>query len=223
MNFLKRLLSKRRGEDLRGSVPYKRAVQFVSERCEKTSRTVCLFEGEAAKLFYTERRDLGRLFRILKTDGKVCCLKREARPLRIPFYELWIPDPSGRKPETGELPVGADLPKGTKRAIRTLLDPEGKEYPFEAVKRCYKSADAALFAKTACRLPYEDYLRTPWWNAIRKERMEMDGHTCTRCGKSHVRLEVHHKTYGHKGAEALHMGDLTTLCSDCHRIVHGRK
>lgn len=70
-----------------------------------------------------------------------------------------------------------------------------------------------------------DYLKSPKWAAMRARVIFRDGGVCQadwgngKC-QSRREIEVHHKTYVRFGCE--NMGDLVTLCHDCHERVHGR-
>jgi 5-methylcytosine-specific restriction endonuclease McrA len=63
---------------------------------------------------------------------------------------------------------------------------------------------------------YEEYLRSPKWRRKRKDRLQIDGHACQKCGATskQYRLEVHHLTYERLSDER--MEDLQTLCVLCH-------
>lgn len=69
-------------------------------------------------------------------------------------------------------------------------------------------------------MPYEEYLKTPEWRARRQKALRFAGFRCQVCN-SPDRLEVHHRTYERRGHELL--GDLTTLCNDCHMIFHNHR
>ncbi len=72
---------------------------------------------------------------------------------------------------------------------------------------------------------YAAYLRSPWWQRVRRVRIHYADFTCNRCGyrqesfePSDKRLEVHHLTYKHLGAEW--PWELEVLCEDCHAAHH---
>lgn len=69
---------------------------------------------------------------------------------------------------------------------------------------------------------YAKQYRDPRWFELRKQRLSMDGYTCTGCGNIHG-LEVHHVRY----IRGRHIWDyplwlLRTLCESCH-IVQTKK
>ena len=68
-------------------------------------------------------------------------------------------------------------------------------------------------------MPYEDFLKTPYWKAISGYIKERDLHRCEKCG-AQKRLQVHHLTYQHHGDELHNMRDLVTLCRKCHNETH---
>ena len=72
------------------------------------------------------------------------------------------------------------------------------------------------------RMPYSEFLKTPYWKSIAENVKDRDGNKCQRCG-SEKRLHVHHLNYQHHGDELNHPEDLITLCSKCHKEVHDEK
>lgn len=64
---------------------------------------------------------------------------------------------------------------------------------------------------------YKGYLRSPAWQAKRRERLALDGYRCQECGTSE-QLDVHHLIYRPWGTEG--MTDLLTLCRDHHYSRH---
>ena len=73
----------------------------------------------------------------------------------------------------------------------------------------------------ASRLGYACHIASAAWrnSPARLEELRLAGGRCRICdlGAPEVRIEVHHRTYKRFGRER--PGDLTTLCSDCHRCV----
>lgn len=65
---------------------------------------------------------------------------------------------------------------------------------------------------------YTEYIHSAEWKAKRRERLEMDKGVCQRCGSPDGNV-VHHLTYANIGNEK--MEDLVTLCSWCHKRIHG--
>jgi len=71
-------------------------------------------------------------------------------------------------------------------------------------------------------LPYQEFLRTSYWHAVRDSARESADHRCQLCGCSNRELHVHHKTYEHRGREYDHMNDLIVLCEPCHAKFHDK-
>ena len=66
---------------------------------------------------------------------------------------------------------------------------------------------------------YKTYITSLEWknNSARRDVLYKDNYQCRMC-KSSVGIEVHHITYKNLGNE--HIGDLVTLCRDCHEYTH---
>ena len=73
---------------------------------------------------------------------------------------------------------------------------------------------------TAAQGRYIEYLRTPRWRLIRRIRHILDGGRCRVCFDN-KRLEVHHRSYRHRGKSFIgELRDTVTLCHRCHRNHH---
>lgn len=66
-------------------------------------------------------------------------------------------------------------------------------------------------------MEYGDYLQSPEWQAIRRQKLIEADYTCNRCA-SRDNLNVHHKYYGERGCET--MAQLEVLCRECHHKHH---
>ncbi len=73
--------------------------------------------------------------------------------------------------------------------------------------------------RTATKLDmsYSEYLQSPGWKARRQKALKFANFRCQVCNSTED-LNVHHRTYERLGHE--HMGDLITLCKNCHEIFH---
>jgi 5-methylcytosine-specific restriction endonuclease McrA len=69
-------------------------------------------------------------------------------------------------------------------------------------------------------MPYEDFLKTKYWDRVRKMKIKQSGCKCQVCGKKDTELHVHHNSYEHHGDEANHLEDLVVLCKNCHNLFH---
>lgn len=68
-------------------------------------------------------------------------------------------------------------------------------------------------------MKYADFLKTPYWRDVAYAVKKRDGFRCVVCNTGGA-IAAHHRTYAHHGEEHLHLGDLTTLCNDCHERHH---
>lgn len=68
-------------------------------------------------------------------------------------------------------------------------------------------------------LPYDDYLKTPYWYYVSGRVKWAAKQRCSRCGRP-LDLQVHHLTYEHRGIESKYPEDLICLCKRCHAKVH---
>lgn len=70
-------------------------------------------------------------------------------------------------------------------------------------------------------LPYaERYLKTRYWYAIRLKITSDRKSRCETCGEQRSDLQVHHRTYAHRGQEHEYLFDLKAECDRCHSIIH---
>lgn len=67
---------------------------------------------------------------------------------------------------------------------------------------------------------YREYLKSDFWKRRRNRALSLADYACQIC-KSTKDLEVHHNDYTRLGNES--DSDLITLCSDHHRMAHGKK
>jgi hypothetical protein len=75
------------------------------------------------------------------------------------------------------------------------------------------------------QIPYGDFLETEYWYTLCDHLKFLIDYTCQRCrvrpfplGRG---LNVHHKTYAHRGFEYPdHLSDLEVLCKACHEKRH---
>ena len=66
---------------------------------------------------------------------------------------------------------------------------------------------------------YRKYLQSERWARKRRKVLKRDGHKCVHCGER--ASQVHHTQYAEKiGTEPIEW--LETICSECHRGLHGR-
>ena len=68
-------------------------------------------------------------------------------------------------------------------------------------------------------LNYKAFLKTEYWCWVRQAALRRGGKRCEICF-SRRELQVHHKSYAHRGKEHLHIEDLQVLCAPCHKQIH---
>jgi len=98
--------------------------------------------------------------------------------------------------------------------VRAEVSPqEAKLLRLDALARRY---DGALET-----MPYDQYLRTDYWKAVRDLKIESEDTFCSKCVQdAGPSVHIHHKRYDHRGSEHRHLGDLQPLCELCHSKHH---
>lgn len=94
-----------------------------------------------------------------------------------------------------------------------------KTDPVEALTEVLHRHPRCNRARVLARMTYREYLQTPEWQERRGEALMRAQGRCQVCNKPY-NLDVHHRTYERRGAEA--PDDLTVLCRTCHATFHGR-
>jgi hypothetical protein len=69
-------------------------------------------------------------------------------------------------------------------------------------------------------LSYQEFLNSKYWGDVRQKVLKRDNFQCVVC-HTKKNLRIHHMEYRHHGYEHRFLNDLTTVCNDCHKIVHG--
>lgn len=103
--------------------------------------------------------------------------------------------------------------------------------------KCYmKERELSIFKKTVVEIlpivealvipdlstmPYKEFLKTKYWKLTRKLKLASVGGRCQACNRKSG-LDVHHKTYEHRGKELTHLDDLLVLCRECHGRIHNK-
>lgn len=72
-------------------------------------------------------------------------------------------------------------------------------------------------------IDYKEQINDPRWGERSREIMKRDNFTCQLCGKTNVKLNVHHIRYI-KGKDYWDYPDelLMTVCEVCHQKIHGK-
>ncbi len=85
-------------------------------------------------------------------------------------------------------------------------------------KRQQKLARRAAEAVELRKLPYEDYLKSAYWQQRRFFALRRAGFRCQVCNTDKKKLNVHHRSYERIGEEKY--ADIIVLCEDCHKLFH---
>lgn len=87
-----------------------------------------------------------------------------------------------------------------------------------------KSMDDDIVADFIKKMPYKDFLKTPYWTTISAHKKRKVNYKCALCG-GNKNLATHHSTYDRHGYEHFYdviNKDLIVLCSDCHSKFHNK-
>ena len=112
-----------------------------------------------------------------------------------------------------------------------LLTPAHYQRKFSAIMgrflnivSCWTKEEHSAFVGRLRAMPYGEFLQTPYWWMVRNFVVATRGARCCKCGESWlVRINVHHRTYEHRGEEFDHLEDLDVLCEECHSGIHAVK
>lgn len=112
--------------------------------------------------------------------------------------------------------------------IFTFLNPKNKwktnvstNQKFTDIQNGLFSSDLETVINYVNKMNYKDFLQTPYWKAVSEKKVRKAQYRCELCNSQGV-LNVHHRTYSHKGFEALHLEDLIVLCQNCHYKFHSK-
>jgi len=109
----------------------------------------------------------------------------------------------------------------------TLTFPDGKVLTGQYYKGKFLGEPYEFSMKTEEEIQelrtmdYQQYLATSHWESVKRLAHSYYHYKCSECG-SEKGLEVHHKTYEHRGNEEDYLDDLMLLCPVCHERSHGR-
>jgi hypothetical protein len=129
-----------------------------------------------------------------------------------------------RYPSEWDTDLNVDLdgwrPYDMPEAIRSFID---------TLEQRWDALAAWIEALRRREIPYDEYLRSDWWQEIRLHALDQAGWRCEyhewrrtgrRCGATE-QLDVHHLTYARIGDEDL--DELIVLCRRHHGYVHGKR
>jgi len=113
-----------------------------------------------------------------------------------------------------------DLRASEERMLTDWRHRNDKPIKIKAKKKKPKKSRNIVEINHAKGLSYKEFLDSTYWIKVRKTVLKRDKFECIVC-HSKANLQVHHSSYKNHGFEHKHLGDLSTVCSDCHKIVHG--
>ena len=165
-------------------------------------------------------RGRGR-YGMIPFDDRQLVRKHGGLGLQDYWLDCWEADPYGSR---YILMPDADLKNTTHRKYRRQLKElnlfmfetklSGKKYQLWVLNLHGVRRDNWLHLKG-----YKRFLKSDYWKQVRTAVLERDGRQCQQCGAK-TNLHAHHLSYKHHRDEINHLGDLVTLCENCHAQVH---
>lgn len=117
----------------------------------------------------------------------------------------------------------------TENFINNFLNPErsffeetSKSQYFYIIQNVLINCDRNAIFQYAAKMPYYDFLETPYWAAVRYKVMQKSDFKCSLCNQN-GKLAVHHRSYENRGYEIQNQKDLICLCDNCHKKFHDIK
>lgn len=107
--------------------------------------------------------------------------------------------------------------KPTQSEIRAKKD--AKRLSVKPKKKKIKFKSKGLNADHLRDDNYAVFLNSKYWNAVRNLVLKRDKFKCVICSET-KNLQIHHNTYKNHFNEHKHLGDLMTLCKECHKQHH---
>lgn len=129
------------------------------------------------------------------------------------------------KQEAREKQERAYILQNTCRYIDKYLNPANKWKPDVNTRTRIANisdtmVDTDMIRRHIQDMPYDDFLKTPYWIAISTHVRKKNNFTCEMCGATDVALHIHHPDYSFHGEELQNIGRLKCLCEDCHEKFH---
>lgn len=113
------------------------------------------------------------------------------------------------------------------RSAQEKYSPRGlRSFQDIAYNLCFANEDQGIetirkLLKSSLRtMPYADFLKTRYWDELRSLVIARRGPRCAGCGGDFDKLQLHHKSYEHRGFEIDHLEDVQLLCDPCHEAKH---
>lgn len=125
----------------------------------------------------------------------------------------------------------SDIVENTVNYIDTFVSPKQlKEFifstPFEKLEMIdmnHYNVNENYIRNYIKSMDYHEFLKTPWWDAIRSAVRYSKNNTCEKCGCTDKTLHIHHPNYEIRGYEDKYIDTLQCLCEDCHKEAHSKK
>lgn len=219
----------------------------VLKQGEKAKRNRCFmkFTKSETDFFYVDVRcsdcDKKMTLRMSKTkmlehiDGKhsFCCNDcKKAAEERWRIWEESHREQKEAERQEAERKYKEKLCKNTKDFINEYLDPD-KKWPSGTSRKDMvypiiypdNHLDHDVIAEHIKGMPYQDFLKTKYWQAVSAHAKYKTDYSCQLCGTQSYTLNTHHKNYKRHGYEHLsHVmkEDLIVLCQNCHSKFHDK-
>lgn len=109
------------------------------------------------------------------------------------------------KPSTKNTKPKSPKSKPTTNAAKKT-ESDRKKKALEEFQKLRKTLNPQAI-ETLSQMPYPDFLRTKYWETVRNYAIAKSN-GCSLCN-SQTKLQVHHRTYTHRGSEYKYLDDLT--------------
>jgi len=159
-------------------------------------------------------------------------IERQGKRLGINNYGLATISPYFCEDCYGKLLGRLDDFEKQEEIGRAVEQKRGEEYEIALLLGKVKSTPAKRFWTMVRRVSVQDterlrqlsyrlFLDTLYWDIIRKYILHKRGYRCELCSEN-GKLNVHHKSYDHRGEEHNYLEDLIVLCHPCHAKFHDK-
>jgi hypothetical protein len=142
----------------------------------------------------------------------------ESERARIPMVPLWLAIRNALAITFGYKPA-RDIYAKSDPDLELWLDHFKNPLKAKYVVETMRTELTTYMVARLKALPYQVFLRTPYWTIVRAYVMTVRGSRCEKCSWTGA-LNVHHMTYSHRGEEFFHLEDLKVLCEFCHMRTH---
>jgi hypothetical protein len=122
---------------------------------------------------------------------------------------------------SGNVPLPSRIRVPELTGKESWLDPHGDcKTTFADVERQWGVSEDVAFRIMLLRtMPYEEYLKSPHWQAVRREVWVLQDGKCGACATGVIR-DIHHRGEGYDRKGFERDEDVIGLCRQCHEIEH---